>query len=115
VPSDLVAFSAIACEKILLEGDGVPSVIRLLDVVFVDPAVPPEKRPAFIVELLVQGRFKAGVRRKCTVHVDLIRTDGERIRIHSQEMGTAFIEVSLEDTSVRIPITFLAAPQPVSE
>ena len=143
VPADLLTMSVIACEKVLIErDDGVPSLIRLVDIVFINADIPAEKRAPFLINLLVQARFKIGVNRACTVHVDLIRINGERIRMQSQEMpdsasphreapggfnwetqvaiipantGTVFIEVSLEDTAVRIPLTFLPAQRPASE
>ena len=121
----------------LLERDGIPSAIRLLDLIFVDTKVNPEERGPFAVSLLVSGRFRPGHNRDCTVKIDLVRTNGERhlLQEHTvkspekdqhpeapngfnlilqfglipKNLGTCFIVASVEDASTVVPITFLEA------
>lgn len=138
MPADLLSLSVIACEKVLLEHDGVPSAIRLLDLIFVDPKTDPEKRAPFVVSLLVSGRFKVGHNRDCRVNIELVHANGERTLLQEHDvtaqkeadrypqapngfnlilqfglipknLGTCFIIASVEDASAVAPLTFLEA------
>jgi hypothetical protein len=141
MPEDMIFFNAMVAEKILMEHDGISSAIRLVDLVFVDPSIPPEERPPFPISLLIIGRFKPGHNRDCVVKIQLIRTNGDVTLIAEQEikhrdgthpdaptgfnvqaqfaivpknLGTCYVSVSVEDAVVKIPITFLEGPKPQS-
>jgi hypothetical protein len=140
----LIYFTAVACERALLETDGVASAIRMVDIVFVDPNTAPEKRAPFLVSIMVAVRFDASRTRPHTVSVDLIRVNGETIPLAARQeinsgeskypgapqgfnlqlqfalipanMGTCFIAVSLDEAHVvRIPITFLPQMHSVAQ
>ncbi len=133
--SELIRLDVVACERVLIEADGVPSAIRILDLVFVDESIPPDQRPPFNVSLLIRGRFPAGEPRACVVNIGLIRPSGERVALqeHSapaadkfedsptgfnmvcqlgivpRNLGTCFIYVSVEEKEATFPITFVRA------
>ena len=79
--SHLLALDAIACEKVLIEADGVPSTIRMLDIVLVDTSISPDQRSPVPVSLLVRARFSVGEENDTVVKIRIIRANGEETAI----------------------------------
>ena len=124
-----------ACEKILVEGDGVPSAIRIIDIVFVEDSMPQENRAPFLLFLLVRGRFQPGETRAGILRIDLVNTLGEKtllqeknvvahdklkyptapvgfnvvaqVRLIPKRLGTCFIVASFEDERAQVAISFI--------
>src|SRR5947209_20335432 len=76
-PSGLVSVSAIVCENVLQEVDGVHSPIRIVDVFFIQPirTLPLEKQ-IFQIRALVISKFKPGDTSEHLLELQLIRPDG---------------------------------------
>jgi hypothetical protein len=91
MPADLIYASAVLCEKVLMEDDGIASAIRMVDVVFVklDPSVAPELRPPVMLTLLAAMRFEPLVFEDHSFEVDLIRPDGEKVQLLERQLVKA--------------------------
>ena len=118
-----------------LEADGVPSTIRMLNIVLVDTSISPDQRSPVPVSLLVRARFSVGKENDTVVKIRIIRPNGEETAIEKHPVklenngnfpeapsgfnmalqfglipknpGTCLIVVSVADLSVQVPITFV--------
>lgn len=80
MPAKDIIVSAIVCEKILAEADGILSAIRAADVFYFTPAPPelniPIKNQAIVISLLGVGRLPIDDVAEHTIEVQLIRPNG---------------------------------------
>ena len=80
MPKDLVSVNFILCERLLAEGDGVLSAIRMVDVLYVDPAVVKEDTDARVqIHVLLAAKFSPGAALEHTVEFKLARPDGDPV------------------------------------
>lgn len=79
MPADLISSSLIVCEKILAETEGVCSLIRIVDVFYVNTSMPelPPERQNLSISVYAQGRFRAGVKYDGMLQMRLERPSGE--------------------------------------
>jgi hypothetical protein len=80
MPKDLLSVNLIICERILAEGDSVLSVIRMVDIFFVDPAVVgPDTEDRIQMQVLLATKFSASATREHMVEFKLARPEGEPV------------------------------------
>jgi hypothetical protein len=88
-PSDLISTSAVTCENVLMESDGVMSAIRLVDIFFFVkiPELPIEKQ-AVLMRVLVMCKFRPGADPiDHAIQLFLIRPDGETTAMGEPQKG----------------------------
>jgi hypothetical protein len=133
---------AFICERVLIEKDDIPSIVRMVDVFFIPEGAPPEAPFRFYLFVSVKTLPAKG--KKITLSVTLINTLGERDRLPDPDtseppvfrndpsvptgtlliaqisvvpkhMGTCFLEVEVNGkVEATVPFT-LRRPDPVQD
>ena len=78
LPSSIIGAFVLVAEKVLLEADGVPSIIRIADVFYVPPMPdPPVERAPIFMYIVASVRFKTTESTEHVLQLQLLRPSGE--------------------------------------
>ena len=99
MPPSLISVNLLICEKILAEGDGVLSAIRLVDLFYFTPqADTPIEKQVASMNLLAMGKFPVDDDADHVLEVQVIRPDGT-----IRDIGSGPDTVSKSLVSAKIP------------
>jgi len=76
MPKGLISSLVLTCERVLIEQDQVLSVIRIVDVFFVQPEIPVDEQ-VVLINLFISTKFSPGSEADHTFQALLLRPSGE--------------------------------------